>query len=517
MSHNGAANCNVFQFIFETTSVEIPFTGITIPFPLFHKPQLPIDLGCTLEILHNVLYGFIVAILEPIIGLPTMTGKGALNWLVWTEATDQVIWGDLIYMAPSSFYWGVVIPVSIVLLLIATALVSIKAGMLGRYEAKRQFRRLGIAFLTIFFWLPIASTALKFFDTLAWAIVTTGPGGGAPGQAIRSIGSVLTPALVGGTGIFAAGGFIAGFLGTGASLTALLPVLLPLILLVLTLIIIPIFVMIGWIIFRTIIIVTLTVAMPIIAVFWAVDTFPFGGFSRVAERAAGAYPGLLISGLPPAFVYRLIYEVDDWGFGSILSALLVCGVFPLIIYIQIVTIRWAAGTAAEANVTQSAGQKVSRSGRQVSRVGRKINSSRASKTDLEPVDEQSVLEAVSDIEVSQWLTDGDAVVHEGPDAGTVHETFGIGRGRRLDEVDAYGVTLASVKALANADDETDAAVADLQRAVEDSAARVEDLTEESRRVREHSRRLSGRVDELEDRLDAATADNSTTNDDERDQ
>jgi len=509
MGHQGGASCGVLQWPLDFDCVSVLGSDICYPVGF----QVPIDVHCILRHIHNIIYEMIIAILEPIIGLPTMNGNGAFNWLVWTEATNPDIWGDLVYMGPTSFYWGVVIPLSIILLLVATSLVALRAGTLSRYEAKRQFRRLGIAFLTIFFWLPIASTGMKFFDEMAWFIVTGGPGGGAPGNAILSIGSTLAPPLVTGTALFAAGGLIAGAVSAGVSLAALAPVIL----LVVTLLIIPIFVMFAWIIFRTIIIVTLTMAMPIIAVFWAVDVFPFNGFSRLASKAGGAYPGLLVSGIPPAFVYRLLYEVDSWGFASFLSAVLVLGAFPLIIYIQIVTIKWAAGTAAEANMAQKMGQKVQRGGRQVSRVGRKVNSSRASKTDVEPVDERSVLEAVSGIEVSRWLTDGDAVVHEGPDAEAVHETFGVGRARRLDEVDAYGVTLASVKALASADDETGAAVADLQREVEDSAARVEALTDESRRVREHSERLSARVDDLEQRLDAVTADSPTTDDDESDQ
>jgi len=503
MSHDGGANGSVLQWPLDFDCVSVFGSDICYPTGF----QSPIDFKTALGYAHDAIYDLMITILRPVIGLPIMQGNGAFDWLVWTEAdTTNEPWGDLIRMDPSSFYWGIIVPLSVVLLLIATGLVALRAGTLSRHEAKRQFRRLGLAFLAIFFWLPIASTAMMFFHKLSYFIVAGGPGGGAVGSVLDNVVAVAAPSFT----ILLSGGII------GAALAPVsFSVGLPILLLLLTLILIPMFALMAWIVFRWIIIVALTMAMPIIAVFWAVDVFPFKGISNFAESAASAYPGLLLSGLPAAFIFRLLYEVSDWGLGGWIDAVMTIVLLPTIIYVQVVTIRYAAGTAAEANPSSGAMQKVQRSGSRAMRS--RTNSSRAAKTDTEPVDGHRVLGAVSEMRVNTWLTDGEAVVNEGPDAETVRDALGVGRGDDLDEVDAYGVTLASVKALARVDDATDAAVDALENEVEESAARVDALTEESRRTREHSEHLSGRVDDLERRVDAMTADSHTTDDDESDQ
>lgn len=528
MGHRGQVTCSPVQFPIDFSGVTL--FGVEVPgVPTF---QVPFQIHCILKYIHAAITDFIAGLLRPVIGLPTMRSDGgALKWLVWTDADpNQNVWGELINLTGTapSFYWYVVVPLSFVVLLLATGFTAMRAGTLSRRQAKRQFRRLGIAFLTIFFWLPIASTALKFFEMLSYGILLLGisdttcstPGGGPfdyIGTCLDSImelvAATVAPILVGGGGAAIVTYLAVGVASGGLALAAILP----LILLIVTVLFIPLIVMASWIMFRWLAIITLTTAMPLIAVFWAVDAFPLGGFSRLAGKFANAYPGLLISGLPPAFVFRIIVEVNSFGVGGLIQTFMICALGPLVVYLQVVTIKWASGAAADANAAAGSAQKVSKAGRQVGKAGRRVNSSRTSKTDIEPVDERSVLDDLSELEVSRWLTDGDSVVHEGPDAEAVHETFGVGHERRLDPVDAYGMTLASVKALTGLDDETDDAVAALQREVEDSAARVEALTDESRRVRERSERLSGRVDELERRLDGMTADNPTTDDDEDDQ
>jgi hypothetical protein len=77
-------------------------------------------------------------------------------------------------------------------------------------------------------------------------------------------------------------------------------------------------------------------------------------------------------------------------------------------------------------------------------------SDRNVKRDIEPVDEQAVLEAVARLPVSTWSykSDDPAVRHMGPMAQDFKASFGLGDSdRSYHPIDAHGVTLAAIQAL----------------------------------------------------------------------
>jgi hypothetical protein len=77
-------------------------------------------------------------------------------------------------------------------------------------------------------------------------------------------------------------------------------------------------------------------------------------------------------------------------------------------------------------------------------------SDRNLKRDIEPVDDQSVLELVSRMPVSTWSyrSEDPSVRHLGPMAQDFHAAFGLGDSDRdYDPIDAHGVAFAAIKAL----------------------------------------------------------------------
>lgn len=121
-------------------------------------------------------------------------------------------------------------------------------------------------------------------------------------------------------------------------------------------------------------------------------------------------------------------------------------------------------------------------------------SSRAAKTDVDPVDPESVLEGVADLDVSTWTFEDDDGRHLGPMAEDFHEIFGLGDDdASIASVDADGVALAAIQGL----------LARLERATD----RVDDLEDELAARDERIADLEGRLAAIEERLpDGATAD-----------
>ena len=77
-------------------------------------------------------------------------------------------------------------------------------------------------------------------------------------------------------------------------------------------------------------------------------------------------------------------------------------------------------------------------------------SDRNLKRNIEPVDEQAVLESVVQIPMSTWSykSDDPAVRHLGPMAQDFYAAFGLGdTDRAYNSIDAHGVALAAIKAL----------------------------------------------------------------------
>jgi hypothetical protein len=84
------------------------------------------------------------------------------------------------------------------------------------------------------------------------------------------------------------------------------------------------------------------------------------------------------------------------------------------------------------------------------------------KRDVRPVDEQAILQGVANMSVSSWSykTDDPSVRHMGPMAQDFYSTFGLGdTDRGYYPVDAHGVALAAIKALAEQVQEQNARIA----------------------------------------------------------
>jgi hypothetical protein len=99
-------------------------------------------------------------------------------------------------------------------------------------------------------------------------------------------------------------------------------------------------------------------------------------------------------------------------------------------------------------------------------------SDRNVKRDIEPVDEQAVLETLATVPVSSWSykSDDPAVRHVGPMAQDFYAAFGLGdTDRAYNSIDAHGVALAAIKAL--------------YERVQAQDARIERLEQENRALR----------------------------------
>jgi hypothetical protein len=107
-----------------------------------------------------------------------------------------------------------------------------------------------------------------------------------------------------------------------------------------------------------------------------------------------------------------------------------------------------------------------------------MRSDRHAKRDFAPVDPETVLARLGQIEVTEWSyrVEPGNVRHVGPMAQDFHREFGLGADdRHIHPVDAAGVTIAALQAL---------------------LSRVEDLERENTALREESMALRARIDAL---------------------
>lgn len=103
-------------------------------------------------------------------------------------------------------------------------------------------------------------------------------------------------------------------------------------------------------------------------------------------------------------------------------------------------------------------------------------SSRAAKTDVEPVDPESVLEGVRELDVAHWRFRGDDAKHLGPMAADFRNTFDVGPDHgSIASVDADGAALAAIQGLALALDETTDRIEELEADLERRDDRIDDL------------------------------------------
>jgi flagellin-like hook-associated protein FlgL len=113
-------------------------------------------------------------------------------------------------------------------------------------------------------------------------------------------------------------------------------------------------------------------------------------------------------------------------------------------------------------------------------------STRAAKTDFEPVEPASVLEGVRDLDVGTWaFHDGDGGRHMGPTAEDFQEAFGLGDDvESIATVDADGVALAAIQGLAGLLEAATDRVDDLEAELEARDERIADLESRLTRLEE---------------------------------
>jgi hypothetical protein len=119
-------------------------------------------------------------------------------------------------------------------------------------------------------------------------------------------------------------------------------------------------------------------------------------------------------------------------------------------------------------------------------------SSRAAKTNIDPVDPGEALAGVNSMEIATWEYTGEdgegaGTTHIGPMAEEFHEAFDVGPSEEhINSINADGVALAAIQGLSTELDERE--------------GRIEDLEAENERLREHNADLEARLDAVEAQL-----------------
>jgi len=224
---------------------------------------------------------YVKALTTPLIGTPAPKGSGQGINLAWKSASNSP-WKELI----SGFYFEGILGIALGIQCLTLAAVGLRYKSMNPGVRKRVGRRLAFAFMSIFLWLPAASIAGQFFNAVGTQIVYTG------GLDEEKIGSTIVSATA-----------WTVTSGTGVSIIVLVVGAYV------------IFKVIFISISRWIMLIALTLAMPLVASFWALEVWPFNRFAGISKQVAGAYPGLLAAGIPAAFLLRLSVTLTDAGSG----------------------------------------------------------------------------------------------------------------------------------------------------------------------------------------------------------
>ncbi|MBX0296929.1 hypothetical protein [Haloarcula nitratireducens] len=188
-------------------------------------------------------------------------------------------WSTLI----NTLYFEYVVGLAFGIQIIVVAVVGVRYNAIDPVVRKRIGRRLVFAFLALFFWLPIASLALQFFDVI--------------GETVSTFANATE-------------GQIAQELLVFAKLSLYSPAVSFLLLLGLLYIYAKVLVVS---ITRWMAVILTTLAMPLVATFWALEVWPFKSFSGLSKQIAGTYPGAIAASIPTALLIRISIEINDWG------------------------------------------------------------------------------------------------------------------------------------------------------------------------------------------------------------
>lgn len=223
--------------------------------------------------------GLAEKLIEPAIQLMLGTPAPRTNNWVFGTPTNAP-WDTLI----PDVYYIYMVPLAFGLLMVGSAYVALLSPSMSDYTRKKTMRRFGYALVSMLLWIYLASMALQFFNGLAISVAPT------PQEMINTYGN-LSKSLGGGL------------------LLALIATVIENLFLVFAIIIYAA---------RYVLIYTLTLSMPILFVFWALEAGPMKHFAGLAGKLMGLYPGLLISTLPAAIMFRIAYATQlEFSMGGI--------------------------------------------------------------------------------------------------------------------------------------------------------------------------------------------------------
>ncbi|NEU59137.1 hypothetical protein [Halorussus sp. MSC15.2] len=241
------------------------------------------------------------ALLNPIVGVPAP--KSNSRYIV-VGTPDNAPWQSLY----AEFYIQYILPLTITLLVIGLAYIGLRSGSVSNYRRKRLVRRIGLVFLGSFVWFPLVSLPLQFINAMGLTL--------APVDSMSvGLGSLVESA-VGGLFVVLTMAIVTNFLLIVAALVYGL---------------------------RWLGILVLTLLIPLLGVFWALDIWPLSPASEIARRAAGIYPGLILSGLPAAVLFRIGWQMDlTAGASGIFSLFLGLILIPAACLASIMTVYWSS-------------------------------------------------------------------------------------------------------------------------------------------------------------------------------
>ncbi|KAA9404141.1 hypothetical protein Har1131_17390 [Haloarcula sp. CBA1131] len=245
----------------------------------------------------DYLDGFLEKLIDPMVGTPAPEGPNSAAPVdIAFESASNAPWNSLI----SGIYFDGIVGLALGIQLSVLAMIGLRYGSMNPVIRKKLLRRLGVAFLSLFFWLPVASLGTQFFDAIGEATYRSGQSKEEIAALIGSVQEIAELSL----GIFV----VLMIVGLYVYLKAA-------------------FIFIT----RWLLVFLLTLSMPLVATFWAVEVWPLNRFSGLAKQVAGAYPGVLAAGIPPAILIRMSFEATNWGLASDLS-----------LFISLVTLYLAA-------------------------------------------------------------------------------------------------------------------------------------------------------------------------------
>ncbi|MFY4816337.1 hypothetical protein ACOJIV_27190, partial [Haloarcula sp. AONF1] len=241
--------------------------------------------------------GFFEWLIDPMVGTPSPEGPNSAAPVdIAFESATNAPWDALI----SNIYFDAIVGLALGIQFSVLAMIGLRYGSMNPVIRKKLLRRLGVAFLSLFFWLPVASLGTQFFDAIGRQLYASGH---TEAEAVALISSAQQIADLS-LGIFV----VLIIVGLYVYLKAA-------------------FIFIT----RWLLVFLLTLSMPLVATFWAVEVWPLNRFSGLAKQVAGAYPGVLAAGIPPAILIRMSFEATNWGLASELS-----------LFISLVTLYLAA-------------------------------------------------------------------------------------------------------------------------------------------------------------------------------